>query len=130
MAEGTATDRRPTRARVEYDIEIGLVQPPRVRDSIYPWDALREAAITQALVEVVEGEPAQLVSFFVPCDDEEHATASRVSIQTSGRTYYQKRRQNFIVSSSIAQEDDTWGVRSWVLEYPNYEDESTPQDEA
>ncbi len=132
MASGTqATDRRPTRARVEYEIEVGLIQPPRVRDSIYPWDTLREAAISQALVEVGEGESAQLVSFFVECDDEDHASQSRTSIQTSGRSYYQKRRQNFIVSSSIIQEDDTWGVRSWVMEYPTQEDEGPePQSEA
>jgi len=109
MAEAPA--RRATRTKTDYSIEIGLVRPPSVRDSIYPWDELREAAEEQALAE----DPTQLVSFFVPCDDEDHANQSRSSIQSSGRNFYMKRGQRFNVVSSVVQEDDEHGVRSWVF---------------
>ena len=118
-----STTRRASRSKIEYEIEVGMIRPPRVRDSIYPWDEMREAAVAQILAKSVE-----LVSFFVSCDDEEHASASRISIQISGRTYYQKRRQNSTVGSALIQEDDVWGVRSWVTAFVPAEDVEEEED--
>ena len=108
------TTRRPIRARIEYDIETGIDQPPRVKESIYPWAAMAEAA------QKKKGNP---VSFFIPCEDQAHAVGSRTGIQSSGRSYYQKRGQNFTVSSSAMQNGDTWGVRSWVAAIPEDEED-------
>ena len=106
-----STTRRPIRARVEYDIETGIDQPPRVKESIYPWAAMAEAAMKKP------------VSFFIPCEDQAHAVGSRTGIQSSGRAYYQKRGQSFSVSSSAMQDGDTWGVRSWVTATPEDEED-------
>ena len=109
----SATTRRPIRARIEYDIETGIDQPPRVKESINPWAALRKVAQKQ-----IDDESTAGGSFFIPCEDQAHAVGSRTGIQASGRAYYQKRGQNFTVSSSAVQRGDTWGVRSWVAAIP------------